>query len=173
MDVHFDMTHKYTITKNLIMSDESYDSVVIFDKGITIDDGPREEGGNGVCTIYGLLYNHNERHSSSPEGWFKNHLMYITYLMGCERLQQKGGDMDKKTWYLPTGKVVRLTYPVREFIYKTLLPELIGYRIMEFDHPIQLLPGENDKIFLLTQTPLVRLGVMDDIQNKVDNYEKD
>ena len=30
------------------MSDESYDSVVIFERAITIDDGPREEGGNGM-----------------------------------------------------------------------------------------------------------------------------
>ena len=151
----------------------SYDSVVIFDRCITIDDGPKEEGGNGVCTIYGLLYNRKDRHNTSPQGWLKTYSMYITYLMGCERLQQKGGDMDKKNWYLPSGRVVRLTYPVREFIYTTLLPEMMGYRIVEFDRPIQLLPGENDKIFLMVLAPLVRLGLVDNIQDKVDNYEKD
>lgn len=155
------------------MSDESYDSVVIFERAITIDDGPREEGGNGICNIYGLLYNRKVLHGFNPEEFIKAILMKTGYLMGCERLQQRGGDMTKTEWYLPSGRVIKLTYEVKEFIYKTLLPELVDYRIMEFDQPIQFLPGENDKIFLLTQAPLVRLGVMDDIQNKVDNYEED
>ena len=148
----------------MIMSG-SYDSLVIFDRGITIDDGPREDGGNGVCTIYGLLYNHNEKHRSSPKGWMKTILMCTTYLMGCERLQKNNGDMDKENWYFPSGKVVRLTLPVREFIYNSLLPEMIGYRIMEFNHSVDLRDGDNDGIFLISKKPLVRMGLIDDIQN--------
>ena len=145
--------------------DESYDSVMIFEKGITIDDGPLIEGGNGICTIYGLLYNKAEMHQSNPKYWMKNILMVLAYIMGCERLQSRGGNMTKEAWYLPNGKVIKLTYAVKSFIFKTLLPELLDYRIMEFETPLDLMQGENDKIFLLSQSPLIRMGIVSEIQN--------
>lgn len=146
--------------------EESYNSLVVFEKGITIDDGPLEEGGNGICTIYGLLYNRAERHKTNPEDWLKSILMMLGYIMGCERLQNNGGNMTKEAWYLPSGKVIKLNYAVKSFIYKTLLPELLDYRIMEFDIPLDLKHGENDKIFLLSQSPLIRMGIENNKQNK-------
>ena len=146
-----------------------YDSVVVFDRGITIDDGPVKEGGNGVCTIYGLLYNREQRHKISPVRWLESTLMTITYLMGCERLQNNGGDMSKTEWFLPNGRVVPLTYQVRYFIHSTLLPEIIGHRIVEFPKQFELGFRQSDGMFLLSREPLERLGLVDIVEVDIPN----
>ena len=154
------------------MNENGYDIVVIFDHEITIDDGPIKEGGNGFCKIYGLLYKREEKHRN--ENWSKDLQIHLAYLMGCERLQKNGGDMSKTEWFLPNGRVVPLTQSVIFFIYKILLPEIMGYRIVEFDKPFELGFRQNDEIFLLSREPLESLGLVEkEIQNNNSGYDEE
>lgn len=142
---------------------ESFDSVILFDHPINIDDGP--EGKPDIKTIWGLLYNRSERRY---EGWYKDMLGEITYVMGCERLQNNQGDMSKTHWYLPSGKVIPISPAMVCFVYQTLSPDIINFRIIEFDHPIEFKAGENDGIYLLSNQPFIRCGLIKNTHNNKD-----
>lgn len=146
---------------------ESFDSAILFDKPIVIDDGPAGEP--DFITIWGILYNRAER---SYEGWYKDMMIEICYLMGSQRLQYNGGDISKTKWYLPSGKVIPISHAMIYFVFKTLSPNIIDFRIIEFDNPINFKKGENDGIYLLSNQPFIRYGLIKNTHNNEDNDEE-
>ena len=86
---------------------------------------------------------------------------YITYLMGCQQVQEKGGKLSPEIWMLPNEHIITLGNPVKNFIYKFLKPQLIKYRLVEFEKELDVKDDEHDDLFLISQDPLTRCKLLD------------
>ena len=131
-----------------------YDGVVLFDTPIKIINDRKE-----TIQIYGLLYERDMRERNDLFVWSVQR--YITYLMGCQQVQEKGGKLSPEIWMLPNEHIITLGNPVKNFIYKFLKPQLIKYRLVEFDQPLEVKDEEHDDLFLISNEPLTRCKLLD------------
>ena len=127
----------------------AYDAVVVLDTPIKIQNDRKE-----TIQIYGLLYERKMRERNDLFVWSVQR--YITYLMGCQQVQEKGGKLSPEIWMLPNEHIITLGNPVKNFIYKFLKPQLIKYRLVEFEKPIDVKDEEHDDLFLISNEPLTR-----------------
>ena len=127
----------------------AYDAVVVLDTPIKIQNDRKE-----TIQIYGLLYERDIRKRNDLFVWSVQR--YITYLMGCQQVQEKGGKLSPEIWLLPNEHIITLGNPVKNFIYKFLKPQLIKYRLVEFDQPLDIKDDEHDDLFLISEDPLTR-----------------
>ena len=132
----------------------AYDAVVMLDTPIKIQNDRKE-----TIQIYGLLYERKMRERNDLFVWSVQR--YITYLMGCQQVQEKGGKLSPEIWMLPNEHIITLGNPVKNFIYKFLKPQLIKYRLVEFDQPLEVKDEEHDDLFLISQDPLTRCKLLD------------
>ena len=131
-----------------------YDAVVVFDTPIKIQNDRKEE-----IPIYGLLYERDMRKRNDLFVWSVQR--YITYLMGCQQVQEKGGKLSPEIWMLPNEHIITLGNPVKNFIYKFLKPQLIKYRLVEFEKELDVKDEEHDDLFLISEKPLTRCKLLD------------
>ena len=127
----------------------AYDAVVVLNTPIKIQNDRKE-----TIQIYGLLYERKMRERNDLFVWSVQR--YITYLMGCQQVQEKGGKLSPEIWMLPNEHIITLGNPVKNFIYKFLKPQLIKYRLVEFNQPIDVKDEEHDDLFLISADPLTR-----------------
>ena len=127
----------------------AYDAVVVLDAPIKIQNDRKE-----TIQIYGLLYERKMRERNDLFVWSVQR--YITYLMGCQQVQEKGGKLSPEIWMLPNEHIVTLGNPVKNFIYKFLKPQLIKYRLVEFEKALDVKNEEHDDLFLISEKPLTR-----------------
>ena len=127
----------------------AYDAVVVLDTPIKIQNDRKE-----TISIYGLLYERKMRERNDLFVWSVQR--YITYLMGCQQVQEKGGKLSPEIWMLPNEHIITLGNPVKNFIYKFLKPQLIKYRLVEFEKALDVKDEEHDDLFLISQDPLTR-----------------
>ena len=126
-----------------------YDAVVVLDTPIKIQNDRKE-----TIQIYGLLYERDMRKRNDLFVWSVQR--YITYLMGCQQVQEKGGKLSPEIWMLPNEHIITLGNPVKNFIYKFLKPQLIKYRLVEFEKELDVKDEEHDDLLLISQDPLTR-----------------
>ena len=126
-----------------------YDAVVVLDTPIKIQNDRKE-----TIQIYGLLYECDMRERNDLFVWSVQR--YITYLMGCQQVQEKGGKLSPEIWMLPNEHIITLGNPVKNFIYKFLKPQLIKYRLVEFEKELEVKDEEHDDLFLISEKPLTR-----------------
>ena len=141
-----------------------YDGVVLFDTTIKITNDRKED-----IPIYGLLYERKMRERNDLFVWSVQR--YITYIMGCQQVQEKGGKLSPEIWMLPNEHIITLGNPVKNFIYKFLKPQLIKYRLVEFEKPIDVKDDEHDDLFLISQDPLARCKLLDDTKISKKKWE--
>ena len=127
----------------------AYDAVVVLDAPIKIQNDRKE-----TIQIFGLLYERKMRGRNDLFVWSVQR--YITYLMGCQQVQEKGGKLSPEIWMLPNEHIITLGNPVKNFIYKFLKPQLIKYRLVEFEKELDIKDEEHDDLFLISQEPLTR-----------------
>ena len=132
----------------------AYDAVVVLDTPIKIQNDRKE-----TIQIYGLLYERKMRERNDLFVWSVQR--YITYLMGCQQVQEKGGKLSPEIWMLPNEHIITLGNPVKNFIYKFLKPQLIKYRLVEFNKELDVKDEEHDDLFLISQDPLTRCKLLD------------
>ena len=133
----------------------TYDAVVVLDTPIKIQNDRKE-----TIQIYALLYERDMRERNDLFVWSVQR--YITYLMGCQQVQEKGGKLSPEIWMLPNEHIITLGNPVKNFIYKFLKPRLIKYRLVEFEKPMDVEDNERDDLFLISEDPLTRCKLLDD-----------
>ena len=133
----------------------AYDAVVVLDTPIKIVNDRKE-----TIQIYGLLYERKMRERNDLFVWSVQR--YISYLMGCQQVQEKGGKLSPEVWMLPNEHIITLGTPVKNFIYKFLKPQLIKYRLVELNQPIDVKDEEHDDLFLISNEPLTRCKLLDD-----------
>ena len=126
-----------------------YDAVVVLDTPIKIQNDRKE-----TISIFGLLYERDMRERNDLFVWSVQR--YITYLMGCQQVQEKGGKLSPEIWMLPNEHIITLGNPVKNFIYKFLKPQLIKYRLVEFEKALEIKDEEHDDLFLISNEPLTR-----------------
>ena len=126
-----------------------YDAVVMLDTPIKIQNDRKD-----TISIFGLLYERKMRERNDLFVWSVQR--YITYLMGCQQVQEKGGKLSPEIWMLPNEHIITLGNPVKNFIYKFLKPQLIKYRLVEFEKALDVKDDEHDDLFLISQDPLTR-----------------
>ena len=126
-----------------------YDAVVVLDTPIKIQNDRKE-----TIQIYGLLYERKMRERNDLFVWSVQR--YITYLMGCQQVQEKGGKLSPEIWMLPNEHIITLGNPVKNFIYKFLKPQMIKYRLVEFEKALDVKDEEHDDLFLISEKPLTR-----------------
>ena len=127
----------------------AYDAVVVLDTPIKIQNDRKE-----TIQIYGLLYERDMRERNDLFVWSVQR--YITYLMGCQQVQEKGGKLSPEIWMLPNEHIITLGNPVKNFIYKFLKPQLIKYRLVEFEKALDVKDDEHDDLFLISNELLTR-----------------
>ena len=127
----------------------AYDAVVVLDTPIKIQNDRKE-----TIQIFGLLYERDMRKRNDLFVWSVQR--YITYLMGCQQVQEKGGKLSPEIWMLPNEHIITLGNPVKNFIYKFLKPQLIKYRLVEFEKELDVKDEEHDDLFLISEDPLTR-----------------
>ena len=132
-----------------------YDAVVVLDTPIRIQNDRKE-----TISIYGLLYERKMRERNDLFVWSVQR--YITYLMGSQQVQQRGGKLSPEIWTLPNEHIITLRRPIKNFIYKLLKPQLIKYRLVEFNQPLDIKDDEHDDLFLISEDPLTRCKLLDD-----------
>ena len=132
----------------------AYDAVVILETPIRIVNDRKE-----TIQIFGLLYERDIRKRNDLFVWSVQR--YITYLMGCQQVQEKGGKLSPEVWMLPNEHIITLGTPVKNFIYKFLKPQLIKYRLVELSQPIDVKDEEHDDLFLISADPLTRCKLLD------------
>ena len=132
----------------------AYDAVVVLDAPIKIQNDRKE-----TIQIYGLLYERDMRERNDLFVWSVQR--YITYLMGCQQVQDKGGKLSPEIWMLPNEHIITLGNPVKNFIYKFLKPQLINYRLVEFEKALDVKDEEHDDLFLISEDPLTRCKLLD------------
>ena len=140
----------------------AYDAVVMLNTPIKIQNDRKE-----TISIYGLLYERKMRERNDLFVWSVQR--YITYLMGCQQVQEKGGKLSPEIWMLPNEHIITLGNPVKNFIYKFLKPQLIKYRLVEFEKALDVKDEEHDDLFLISQDPLTRYDLA---ANKKDKNKK-
>ena len=133
----------------------AYDAVVVLDTPIKIQNDRKE-----TISIFGLLYERKMRERNDLFVWSVQR--YITYLMGCQQVQEKGGKLSPEIWMLPNEHIITLGNPVKNFIYKFLKPQLIKYRLVEFEKELDVKDEEHDDLFLISEDPLTRCKLLDD-----------
>ena len=131
-----------------------YDGVVLFDTPIKITNDRKE-----TIQIFGLLYERKMRERNDLFVWSVQR--YITYLMGSQQVQQRGGKLSPEIWMLPNEHIITLGNPVKNFIYKFLKPQLIKYRLVEFEKALDIKDEEHDDLFLISEKPLTRCKLLD------------
>ena len=131
----------------------AYDAVVVLDTPIRIQNDRKE-----TISIFGLLYERKMRERNDLFVWSVQR--YITYLMGCQQVQEKGGKLSPEIWMLPNEHIITLGTPVKNFIYKSLKPQLIKYRLVEFEKELDVKDEEHDDLFLISQNPLTRCNLL-------------
>ena len=127
----------------------AYDAVVVLDTPIKIQNDRKE-----TIPIFGLLYERKMRERNDLFVWSVQR--YITYLMGCQQVQEKGGKLSPEIWMLPNEHIITLGNPVKNFIYKFMKPQLIKYRLVEFEKELDVKDEEQDDLFLISEKPLTR-----------------
>ena len=132
----------------------AYDAVVVLDTPIKIQNDRKE-----TISIFGLLYERDMRERNDLFVWSVQR--YITYLMGSQQVQEKGGKLSPEIWMLPNEHIITLGNPVKNFIYKFLKPQLIKYRLVEFEKELDIKDEEHDDLFLISQNPLTRCKLLD------------
>ena len=126
-----------------------YDAVVVLDTPIKIQNDRKE-----TISIFDLLYERKMRERNDLFVWSVQR--YITYLMGCQQVQEKGGKLSPEIWMLPNEHIITLGNPVKNFIYKFLKPQLIKYRLVEFEKALDVKNEEHDDLFLISEDPLTK-----------------
>ena len=137
----------------------AYDAVVVLDTPIRIQNDRKE-----TIQIFGLLYERKMRERNDLFVWSVQR--YITYLMGCQQVQEKGGKLSPEIWMLPNEHIITLGNPVKNFIYKFLKPQLIKYRLVEFEKALEIKDEEHDDLFLISEKPLTRCNLAGNKNNK-------
>lgn len=124
--------------------------MVIFDTPIQIVD----DGGD-VISIYGLLYNQDEKHKDDLWTWELNR--YICYLQGCERAQSNGCKLAPELLITKDENMIALKVRFKNLIYRIMKKHLIRYRMVELTDPIKIHFGETDDNLIISQQLINRI----------------
>ena len=129
------------------------DSFIYFDSiPVTI----RNDKGKEI-TIYGMTYNRHQSHEEDLWVYMVNY--YICYLRGCEKVQTKRGKISPDEWELSNGNRISLQRPHKNLIYRLMRDEILGYRLVETDGPLDIKEDEIDGKFIISNKPLIRMGL--------------
>lgn len=123
--------------------------------GIAVLDRPLSLEGK---TIYGILYEKEQMNV------YENLSGYIAYLVAAEQFLKNKGQIsdDRDKWILPDSNVTAtFNAGLREFI-SALMKDVVGYKNIEFDSPVDALAGEVDDD---------RCLIID--KNLIDRYSKE
>lgn len=131
-----------------------YDAIVILDEPVKI----RDDRGD-VITIYGLLYNKDEKHKDDLWTWELNR--YICYLQGCERVQDNGGRIAPEMIITAGQNMISLNVRMKNLIYRIMKEDMLPYRIIEYYNPIQLNPDEIEDNLVISGSVITRIKEME------------
>lgn len=144
------------------MKNSEYNSVVVFERGISFKD----DKGNPI-KIWGLLFKKEKSNPNDLLMWCLNR--YISYLLSAEGVESRGGEIEQEMWTCDKGKMTLvMTNNMKNFIYRALKKDIISYRIIEYDKAVEILDGENVDSFIVSTNPLIRLGLVDGKEEKLD-----
>lgn len=125
-----------------------YDGVIWLDTPIRITPDKGE-----TRSIYGILYNKKKSHKDDLFIWGINR--YLTYLVGCERMIDRGGNVSPEMYIMPSGRMIILTLELKNFIYRILKDKIPGYKLLEYAEPLTYTSDEVDRCFVISQSFLV------------------
>lgn len=143
------------------MKNGEYNSVVVFERALAFKD----DKGNPI-KIYGLLFDNIKSNHNDLFMWSLNR--YVCYLQAAECVQTRA-DMEKEIWTCDKGNLILvMTNNIKNFIYKSLKKDIISYRIIEYDKAVEIMDGEHVDSFIVSPNPLIRLGLVDGKEEKLD-----
>ncbi len=131
-------------------NDKCFDGAVVFQDPINIRDDHDE-----VITIYGLLYNQEQKHTDDLWTWELNR--YICYLQGCERAQDNGCRLAPGLLITATDNIIALNYRFKSLIYKIMKEDMTRYRLVEPSEPFGILPDDTEDIFITSNDFIHRI----------------
>ena len=141
------------------------DSFIYFDSTpVTIRNDKGEE-----IKIYGITYNRHQSHEEDLWVYMVNY--YTCYLQACERVQTKGGELSPDEWRLSNGNRISLQRPHKNLIYRLMREDVLGYRLVETDGPLDIREDEIDGKFIISNKPLIRMG-LEKTKNKKETEVK-
>lgn len=127
-----------------------FDSVVILSK-------PLELEGH---VVYGSLYNKERYISLSKEPhWGLDHYLdmvdfYIRYLVSCNNFFKNGHDICDGKWITKHGHA----YDMDKYLERLMTSVVeVDYTIKEYDHPIELMEGDNIEDWIVSKELIERL----------------
>lgn len=132
------------------MDSKCYDGVVVFHTPVQIRDDHDE-----IITIYGLLYNREQKHADDLWTWELNR--YISYLQGCQRVQQKGCKLAPGLIITATDNIIALNNRLKSLIYRIMKKDMIWYRLLEPEKPFTIEPDEVEDIFIISKQFVKRI----------------
>ena len=138
-----------------------YDAVVVFDVPVEIANDRGER-----IYIFGLLYDKTLKHKDDLWTWELNR--YLCYLQGCQTVQTNNGKLAPELWITPDEQLIALKVETKNYIYRIMRERMQGYRVVEYDQPLDLKPEEHEDLFVISKEPLVRYHLTDD-KNKKKN----
>ena len=122
--------------------------------------------------IYGITYNRYQMHEEDLFCYLTN--FYIAYLRACEKVQTKGGgSLSPDEWQLSNGNRISLQRPHKNLIYRLMRDEILGYRLVETDGPLDLREDEVDGKFIISNKPLIRMGLVEPKNKKETEVENE
>lgn len=144
----------------------TYDGIVVFDEPVKI-----KNADDDTISIWGLLYDRSLKHGDDLWTWELNR--YICYLMGCQTVQEKNGDLAPELWITSNNHIIRLGATIKNFIHRLLQNRMIGYKVVEYDRPPEIGEEEHEDLFITSKEPLLRLKLVDDKDGTEGNNKKD
>ena len=144
----------------------TYDGIVVFDEPVKI-----KNADDDTISIWGLLYDRSLKHADDLWTWELNR--YICYLMGCQTVQEKNGDLAPELWITFNNHIIRLGATIKNFIHRLLQNRMIGYKVVEYDLPPEIGEEEHEDLFITSIEPLLRLKLVDDKDGTEGNNKKD
>lgn len=132
-------------------SEHNYDGLIIFSEPVIIHDDEDKD-----IKIYGLIYNKELRHADDLWQWQINR--YICYLMGCQRIQEKNGNIAPELFITSDGYQIPLRDSTKTLIYKLLKEEMILYRIVESEKPFEIDEETCEDMFVISKSFIDKYG---------------
>ncbi len=131
-------------------NDYRYNGVVVFQTPIQIRNDHDE-----VISIYGLLYNWEQKHKDDLWTWELNR--YICYLQGCERAQENGCRLAPGLLITATDNMIPLNYRIKSQIYRIMKEDMIDYRLVEPVETFEINEDQVDDTCIISQKLIDRI----------------
>lgn len=129
-----------------------YDGLLVLGAPINILD---DHG--SIISIYALLYN-RDKHRDDLFMWELNR--YISYLLGCVEVQNKGCKIAPELWIMEDGNMIPLNVGAKNVIYRVMKNRIDPYLIVEYEEPLEFYEDEIEDMWVISPAPIIRRGIL-------------